>query len=497
MSSITSVLSAAKTNLLKLREKGETLSKAKVDQPCWPHPEHSVGEFLDKISGKKYWDTKGPRCPVNKSFMALLPDLSAYLEAHTEPTPTIVFWTVYMVGTKPSNTVPTIVVCCEDETYRKAVVAAIRESGILEEYPGFSTSHLPEPLMSDGPLALMASDTAQTNPYITTDSEFQNLHVYGYDADLRPGRSTRVQTKGSKRVETATIGGAVKILGQLYYMTAAHPFVDGAVSRPLIQRFSITRAHRKDFGLLRYTSLDGPSTTAQLDYALFKPAAGIPCHSTSDLIHECAFPLHVTETRMKLESDVRVYAAVSKGSSVKRLYGRRTATPGLIRGPYAKHFQRVYPVQFNSPVAQGISGSWVIGDTDGYLHGHVIAGSPGGRTVYIVPAHEVYKDMQRVASSWAQELGNNGIEAPLSIGNLGVERLTTTVSTPFVGWYLYPAGLQMPPDGPSPELKRLYPSPESLYAPSESQPMLHFPGKSGTPPTYPMNALCEPYKPDK
>ncbi|PMD49516.1 uncharacterized protein K444DRAFT_622585 [Hyaloscypha bicolor E] len=90
-----------------------------------------------------------------------------------------------------------------------------------------------------------------------------------------------------------------------------------------------------------------------------------------------------------------------------------TSQGGFIRGKILSHatmmrlsqhsyFQEVWTIILDRVIAEGDSGSWVIDGITGDLYGHVVAGVPGGRIAYLVPASQVLKDIERVTGQKAK-----------------------------------------------------------------------------------------------
>lgn len=92
------------------------------------------------------------------------------------------------------------------------------------------------------------------------------------------------------------------------------------------------------------------------------------------------------------QHDVRVCTVTASNGYVA---GRLLATPSFLRMPGSKKFQRVFTVELEDSVSRGDCGSWVIDHENGGLYGHVIAGSPRSKIVYMIPFVEILTDLER------------------------------------------------------------------------------------------------------
>ncbi len=72
--------------------------------------------------------------------------------------------------------------------------------------------------------------------------------------------------------------------------------------------------------------------------------------------------------------------------------GILNGTPSYTRLPNSTTFQKVYTVQLDGPLVKGDCGSWVIDAESRGLYGHIIAGSEGTGTAYIMSAYKVFED---------------------------------------------------------------------------------------------------------
>jgi hypothetical protein len=198
------------------------------NDPRWPDPEESVGDFIKLIDGKKScWKAKGRAREV---FEILAEDIKTYLDKCVDSIPGSdwVTWSIYLIGKAPQRAAPVVMFFCEEPRPRRKVQEVIRKSGILERYPGIKSGNaaLPpdldqlEPLASD---AVSNEDTAKTegsNLNFTISVSRNKVFVTGYHGNTS---STRI----------ATLGGIVEHNGDTYVFTAGHPLDKTSPSSPL------------------------------------------------------------------------------------------------------------------------------------------------------------------------------------------------------------------------------------------------------------------------
>lgn len=94
---------------------------------------------------------------------------------------------------------------------------------------------------------------------------------------------------------------------------------------------------------------------------------------------------------------------MSMTSSAGLLTGTISGTPSFMRWPWADYFQEVWTVHFNGPLAKGDCGSLVVDATSKKFYGHIVAGSPVSGVAYIVPACQVFENLNKCFNT-GQEL---------------------------------------------------------------------------------------------
>ncbi|KAF5974752.1 peptidase (PNG1) [Fusarium bulbicola] len=101
----------------------------------WNNPEDSMGTFIGYLRGGRYrcWEAVGP---ARLAFSELSPDIKRCLETSSIPPADIVSWSIYMVGHTEENAAPKILICSTDSKTRKKMRKLIRDSKIMDKYPG-------------------------------------------------------------------------------------------------------------------------------------------------------------------------------------------------------------------------------------------------------------------------------------------------------------------------------------------------------------------------
>lgn len=183
----------------------------------WPYPEKSIGRFICRKGYDSIWTAQGA---ARDTFETIAQEIKEFLDSSTEPISSWVTWSIYMIGRTPQNARPIIIFCCENRKHRRDIRAAIKQSGLLDNYPGIKTGDMPRP-----------PDFAQL-------VSLANEVDLGYDTRLYlrsspVARGARLVTIGSTDDEhvpwsaKSTIGGVIQVEDRYFYTTAAHPFRNG------------------------------------------------------------------------------------------------------------------------------------------------------------------------------------------------------------------------------------------------------------------------------
>lgn len=437
----------------------------------WPCPQTSVGRFISMIGSQKCWEAIGP---ARSTFTTLAPDIKKHLDTYSEPIPAWVTWSMYMVGVSPVTAAPTIIFCCESEPYRKAIRNMIRDSGVLNAFPSIALKHLPR-APDYNQLVQLASGSDKCTTLNSLGEEHEALTHMVFSNNPKPVSGSSLLIRTSDELSTlrkATSGGTVCINGSTYLMTAAHAFVhsqpspsphpsdleelvfsdsedgwdgesddsntpppsdsetDAAVAAfdelavdgmpPHSERVELPDFHvPDDFGLvgqLALSSLEG--SYPELDYALVK----LHDRNASTSVEPLCFPQHVRPEDL---GDSTARPVVVYAGSSGPVCGSIAPTSNFMRAPSAHRSQEVYYATFDTPLVNGDCGSWVYDQQTHKLYGHVVAGSLETGLACIVPAYQVFDDVERLIHLFEQRFKSQRGEEE----NLQADEETTPVDT--------------------------------------------------------------------
>jgi hypothetical protein len=378
----------------------------------WQSPEDSVGDKAGMVSGKVYWLLSSPYCPVSRAYEAIGPDITGYLARHTDFEGHNIAMDMYMIGTTPETSVPTIVICCEDTTYGKAAISAIRQSHILDLHPGVDCAYLRRPPSSDEPLqqlGLSYEEADLTMSWREKGSAFASPPPWN-SRSLGPGSPIRLRLSPRDINEPlaskiSTIGGSIRLGDDTLLMTAAHPLLTDLPNKNLALSGSFPELYRlgrsKWVGSLLYPDLpeidakwDKKRTHHELDYAFVRLSSDAEFAQDSEvlfkrqMIGDEEWPHFVHEDEF--------WKALSHGtictitSSKHKLSGKASSTHSYIHTANSRAFQKVYSARFDDALAQGDSGAWVVNTDMQSVCGHIVAGHPDSGLAYFVPFYEVF-----------------------------------------------------------------------------------------------------------
>ncbi|KAG8667630.1 Protein png1 [Fusarium poae] len=402
---------------------------------AWPEPELSTGRFISKVGKELCWVAKGP---ARDAFAVLAPKIKAYLERSVEPVSSWVTWSIYMFGKSEKSASPAILFCCEVIAHRKQVRSAIKDSGILNEFPGIKTAHMPRP-PDFNQLVQLADDSIYHHPVLASLASNPCGMPLFVEQSIDDGPCYK----------QATVGGIIQLSDKFYYTTAGHvlssdknTYTEGEVSddefeidedddevdemastacektwryaeppfSPNIQDIQAIQEESeytsrrvleegpsssisippRPLGHVYLSSLDEPSSG--LDYALIEVTK--PIHCTANKILSSSFSAngeaeiqHVVTDGPK---DVKILSSTSRGT----LTGVMSGTPMYARLPNSSLYQDVYNVLLDSRLEAGDCGSWIIDAESGNLYGHIVAGSPDSGAAIVIPFARVFEDIE-------------------------------------------------------------------------------------------------------
>ncbi|KAF2468726.1 uncharacterized protein BDR25DRAFT_264570 [Lindgomyces ingoldianus] len=476
LSPLTKANTEAMNALARIRRSRTDRSTAKrrsTAQLCWPNPQVSVGRFIVKIGRESCWEAIGP---ARTAFLTLGPEIKTYLDNYSEPLPSWVTWSIYMVGGAPETASPVIIFCCEEATHRREVRNTIRESRLLDAYPGIALKHLPR-APDYNQLVQLALQMDSSECFIEGPRENVGSQPLIFSASHYVGPGSQLLVRGceTSTVQKATLGGILRVSEKYYCMTAAHVFeqspnsptptgeaetelcfsdsdmdddLEGenvemtsrgslsprpsmsvdeweSISLPSTRSSSMSSQNPialdinsqpqtqtgstpewveeslhlstpdqylnfsppSSIGNVALSSIDGQHP--ELDYALLD----IPIGFVSRLnAFEPVLAADNTDCPPSSPDSTGVFAVTA---SAGYLQGWMSGTPSYMRLPNARSYQEVYSVQLNGPLDKGDCGSWVVDRESGTFRGHIVAGSPGSGTAYIIPSHKIFDDIEK------------------------------------------------------------------------------------------------------
>lgn len=171
-----------------------------------------------KVGKDSIWQAIGP---ARDAFETLAPNIKDHLERSNEPISCWVSWSIYMMGRAVNTASPTIIFCCDVLKHRRDIRKAVKDSGLLNEYPGFRTGHMPQP-----------PDFDQLVPLAYEDQLTEDEHAVAVSAVLteRPsGMHLFIHNPAVEGIpwsRRATVGGVIKVNDHYFYTTASHPFYE-------------------------------------------------------------------------------------------------------------------------------------------------------------------------------------------------------------------------------------------------------------------------------
>lgn len=200
----------------------------------WLDPEQSIGAFRGVKKGNiNCWSAEGP---AKEAFEHIRSEIAEALERHCGPVPSSswVQFDIFMVGGTKSTAVPHIMFSCKRPEPRKAAVAALKRSNILDECPpGIHLGHWDcPPHLKD--LRFLASATRYGYPDTYTSQDCQpTLSFHNNELNSVPriysvgsGQALQLALKNTsimpEYLRKATIGSIVSISDRQFYLAPAH-----------------------------------------------------------------------------------------------------------------------------------------------------------------------------------------------------------------------------------------------------------------------------------
>ena len=188
----------------------------------WPDPEQSIGKECLSISGLRCWLPIGPALAV---FEVLSKDLQDLLDKHKdalkqgEPKPRAISFNMWMTGSKPESSNPTIVFSSKSRRQRAFAKALLKDSKLLDQYPGVRIKAW------DRMPAIYQAGSQEPDTIKTTSDSTDNVHNDDseeaiYMVDDSRGSCGALIAFG--RLRLATMGGILLLNGTYYGISAQH-----------------------------------------------------------------------------------------------------------------------------------------------------------------------------------------------------------------------------------------------------------------------------------
>ncbi|KAH6642296.1 hypothetical protein C7974DRAFT_408862 [Boeremia exigua] len=331
----------------------------------------------------------------------------------------------------------------------------IRDSGIVRAHPGVDLKHLPRAPDCKQPLVQLSSRPEEVNFGNTSTTEGSSYSVFSSLQQPTIGSLLLVADGQNHGVfRKATSGGVIHINNSKYVMTAGHAFVsqpeasttnlnnlddlafsdsdeswddsssvksDSALSDlecelDLDLDLSVVSLSdiddkidedSKSLGLhspcspyghtfvgeLALSSLDGSSP--ELDYALIR----LHGQSTASPSEDYKLPLCTQPNHLGNELSAPVVAYTASGGCLNGIIAPGSS---FMRTPNACKYQEVYHVALEQPLADGDCGSWVYDGETNKLYGHIVAGAPETGLACVVPAYQIFEDIEKLVPLLSQ-----------------------------------------------------------------------------------------------
>ncbi|KAK5636369.1 hypothetical protein RRF57_012081 [Xylaria bambusicola] len=133
-----------------------------------------------------------------------------------------------MIGSSVGSASPAIIFCCEVIEHRREVRNVIKQSGILDRYPGVKTGHMPRAPDFDRLIPLAPSRTGDKSVVqlqMSRSALGMSLIIKGH-------------TDNRQWSTKATIGGVILVGSKYFYTTAAHPFQSHLYEKSSLERLA-------------------------------------------------------------------------------------------------------------------------------------------------------------------------------------------------------------------------------------------------------------------
>ena len=183
-------------------------------QAPWPNPQDSVGPYLQRMGIIHCWEARGP---ARDKFTQLAEAISAFLSQCNDSPSAPVTWSLHMTGRTKETSRPTIVFCSNDLKARRTIRGIIKDSGLLQHYPGFITLDCNRPPGFQCLKPLAGRDDRQVVD-IECEKSRETMSAY-------PGTRLFVhQPEDVRSPRLATAGSVIQWQDRYFFITVAHVF---------------------------------------------------------------------------------------------------------------------------------------------------------------------------------------------------------------------------------------------------------------------------------
>ncbi|KAN0113144.1 Acyl transferase/acyl hydrolase/lysophospholipase [Hyaloscypha variabilis] len=425
-------------------------------QSTWANPEASVGTKCEKqIGNLNCYETIGRAC---EEFLKVAPRIKALLDANKldlekgERKPRSIAFAIFMVGTKPSTSQPTIVFSSRSKPQRKRAKALVKKEGILADYPNIKMETLPElPALPRGDphtfkssRSVHTSDTCEDFSEKGTDGESTQwaeknvltcdgggIRGYGSLLILKElmraiARQELLQSRQSedagRDANRGRSGRFLQIGNETYSLSALHPYIDLDVEEDehddnSVQGYEFDSDSEEELEESEDNNMQGPT-----EYPSNGPKMATlvrPLNSASEEIFQTELDYHIVQVHgvgqdyrniIKVGGTSprliipRVVASKAEERNVivdtqttGPVEGRLMRAPRYIKMPGWSTFQEMWVVKMSRDAVPGDCGAWVVEDghsSNGKFFGQVVAGQPGSFEAYIIPAYQIFDDIE-------------------------------------------------------------------------------------------------------
>lgn len=427
-------------------------------RPAWANPEQSVGAKCEKQFGNlNCYEATGRACDA---FLEIAPLIKDLLDTHKEDLekgeqrPRSISFALFMLGTEPSQTQPTIVFASLSQRQRNRAKSLVKEKNLLENHPSIKMKTIPRlpalprgnPHVFESSKSCSTTDPCENSTAAQGNNKWKKATVLTLDGGGIRGYAsllileelmhhvarleTSLQYQQSKETLPATGhgngGGFLQVRDKTYCLSALHPYLDLEVEEDEQEGH---QSHDFDFDSdsddeceddeIRkpnsQSCLDSLSDSAEIPTldASYKVVAAAKISQT-ELDYRVVQVHDIDRSRLNIihldgESPRSITPRIvaSKAEEQNVIVNTQTTGPvkgRLMRAPrYIKMagwstFQEMWVVKMSRDAMPGDCGAWVVEDSDdshSKFFGHVVAGQPGSFEAYIIPACQIFDDIEK------------------------------------------------------------------------------------------------------